>query len=90
MTIYIVQGSTGEYSDRTDWIVCAYTDKEKADEHATKAEAWGIGYAGRWEVRDYSAKEDVAMENDKNPFDPNFRQDYTGTSYWVKECELIE
>ena len=29
--IFVVQGSTGEYSDRLDWIVKAFRTKEEAD-----------------------------------------------------------
>jgi len=30
MKIYIVVGSTGEYSERREWNVCAYKDEDKA------------------------------------------------------------
>lgn len=43
-TIYVVYGQTGEYSDHTEWLVCAYEDKVKAERHAdlaaARAKAW--------------------------------------------------
>jgi hypothetical protein len=78
MKIYIVRGQTGEYSDQQEWIVCAYTDEQTAETHVVEAqaEATNIFKEGdRWNPR-------------KNPFDPFMRVDYTGTKYWVEECEL--
>lgn len=37
MTIYVVSGSIGEYSDRTEWLVKAFTDEEKAKELVVNA-----------------------------------------------------
>ena len=31
MKIYIVEGSTGAYSDKVTWLVKAFSDKGKAD-----------------------------------------------------------
>jgi len=36
--IHVVMGSNGEYSDRTDWPVISYFDKEKAEKHVINAE----------------------------------------------------
>jgi hypothetical protein len=35
MMIYIVQGTSGEYSDRTEWVVCAWSNEEVAKDHIT-------------------------------------------------------
>ena len=37
MKIYIVRGPTGEYSDRSEWVVCAYPNKRDAEKHADLA-----------------------------------------------------
>lgn len=75
--IYIVSGTTGEYSDRSDWEVAAYYDKDQADLHAAKANEHA------YKARDYGAK----MEN---PFDPNMEGDpFTGTKYAVSEMKLF-
>lgn len=38
--IYVVSGSSGSYSDATEWNVAAYFDKILADQHAEKAQQW--------------------------------------------------
>lgn len=80
MKIYLVQGTTGEYSDRTDWVVCAYRSKQKAEDHASKAmhRAMELFKSG-W--RSYNSEE-------VNEFDPGMRIDYTGTEYTTFEVEL--
>lgn len=79
--IYLVHGFCGEYSDRAEWTVCAYTDKDEAQAHAERAtkackgsKNWG------WERR----------SKFKNPYDANFRTDYTGTSYHIEAITLWE
>jgi len=37
MKIYLVIGESGEIDDYNSWTVCAYTDMEKAVEHALNA-----------------------------------------------------
>lgn len=84
MNIYILQGSTGEYSDRTDWIVRAYTSKDEAEADCFKAndEAHAVMKTTEsyWEITD----KEISLLT----VDPNAQFDYTGTSYWVKDCEL--
>jgi hypothetical protein len=36
-TIWVVMGSTGEYSDRREWLAVAYADEVAATRHADKA-----------------------------------------------------
>lgn len=38
-TLYVVVGETGEYGDSREWFVAAYTDKERAEDHAKRATA---------------------------------------------------
>lgn len=81
MKIWIVEGTTGEYSDRTDWMVCAYTSQEKAEEHASKAVHRAVEIQKARPSR-YDSPKGV------NEFDPDMRMDYTGTEYYTVECEL--
>lgn len=79
--VYVIQGTTGEYSDRNDWLVCAYHSREKAEEHTRKAmlrakEIRGVGQFS------YNVPQGV------NEFDPNMQMDYTGTEYTVYEVEI--
>lgn len=82
MKIYLVEGSTGEYSDAQDWIVCAYRSKEKAEEHASKATQRSKELQNEnWRYQNMDAR-------GVNEFDSNFQMDYTGTDYYVIETEL--
>lgn len=38
-TVYVVMGTTGEYSDRDEWAVCAYTSEDSAKTHVERATA---------------------------------------------------
>jgi hypothetical protein len=79
--IWVVRGTTGEYSDRSEWPVCAYKDEQKAKDHA--------------EMATKRAKEIEATRKNRYPrceglneFDPNMSIDYTGTEYFIEEMEL--
>ena len=98
-TIYIIQGTTGEYSDRHDWIVRAYNNKEQAlavqmDLTDTFAKLWkymednDISY---WDLNDIEEVDSTTRElfSQVAELDPKFSVDYTGTSWWIKECELV-
>jgi hypothetical protein len=81
MNIYVVMGTTGEYSDRNEWSVIAYFDEAKAKEHVVNA--------------DRRAKEIQATREDRyrvepgaNEFDPNMSMDYTGTDYYYNTVPL--
>jgi hypothetical protein len=85
MKIYVVIGTTGEYSDRTEWLVKAFESENSAKkmviEFSEKArEIWDM------KEKDYKTDE---FELGK-VFDPDFRMDnLTGTSYFLCEVELI-
>lgn len=82
MKIYIVEGTTGEYSDRTDWTVCAYRSKEKAEEHARNAMLRAV------ELNNNRSTRYERPKQGSNSFDLNMQMDYTGTEYYTIECEL--
>jgi hypothetical protein len=90
--IFTVHGTTGEYSDRSEWVVCAYTKEEDAKQHIELASE----YARLWKEKSKSADylkiaysvEGQEMQEKANPMDPKFSMDYTGTSYWLEEVEL--
>jgi hypothetical protein len=82
MTIYVVQGSTGEYSDHREWLVRAYSDEEKAKakvvrctERANAAQAAGVCI--------YDSVESAPFRNE----DPMLQLDYTGTNYSILKVE---
>jgi hypothetical protein len=82
--VHVVMGSTGEYSDRSEWPVCAYQDKARADEHAdlAKNEAHKLAKARK------SRYEDV--KEGSNIYDPKMYMDYTGTDYYVLSVDLVD
>ena len=84
MIIYIVVGSTGEYSDRYEWYVCAYRDKQEAEIRVSECKK----KAKEWEsVRDNDFR---GPPDNHYECDPNMRMDYTGTDYYLETTELIE
>ena len=98
--IYILQGSTGEYSDRTDWIVRAYHEKDAADSSRTKADYEAAqckkAVAEYEELESYTNNEwskidaeIIAIRSRLLTVDLSAQFDYTGTTYWVVPCELL-
>jgi hypothetical protein len=86
-TIYIVMGTTGEYSDRNEWLVRAYFSKIKAEALVETLEAWcRENSVSRLDDRVSFERRDGI----KCPLDPQFQCDYTGTSYYLAECEMGE
>jgi len=85
-TIYIVQGTTGEYSDRTEWLVRAFTREQDAkDEVGRLTHLWmGLRCEETW------SEEGAAAEAEMRKHDPGFCVDYTGTSWRVLECPLSD
>jgi len=96
-TIYVVQGSTGEYSDRTEWLVCAYGDEESAKAHVVRAgrraneiEEWRCPKCDeRWQYHDTDWS-GCKEKRPHNEHDERFRIDYTGTRYFYERVELRE
>jgi hypothetical protein len=92
--IYVVMGTTGEYSDRIEWPVHAYFDKEQAEEHVVRADrrakeaqaVYDSWYAvGRGSGNRFPTLPDNAAFKDE---DPNFQADYTGTYYYIIEVPI--
>jgi len=88
--VYVVIGTTGEYSDRNEWPVCAYLSEKDAQArvgelenllrlHGANSDAPGLIY----ERRDQLKK---IFES----IDPDFEIDYTGTRYYYYPVPLIE
>ena len=81
--VYVVMGSTGEYSDREEWAVVAFTSenaaKRRVEEATRRANEIMVMRPSR-----YHAPEGL------NEFDPGMQMDYTGTSYSYMIVELIK
>jgi len=87
MNIYVVMGSTGEYSDERRWTVIAYFDKVKAQEHVINADRRAkeifVEYKGDW-------VEYKEIPPNANEFDPDMVMDYTGTIYWISAVPIAD
>lgn len=76
--IWIVEGSTGEYSDRRDWPVAAYKHETDALRHAQLAQRAAD------EIEAIKKRDDVdwyAHEPIPNPYDDGMTIDYNGVFY---------
>ena len=92
MKIWIVVGQTGEYSDRTEWMVGAYRSEAAAQvrvvelsrliQHAPRSNI--VNEFDKWEDR----RERVAFIRSHPDGDPSYQEDYTGTAYYPSVCEL--
>ena len=70
--IYIVEGSTGEYSDHVEWPVAAYWNEDNAQQRVLKATQCANELFT--DYRNHYGK----VENE---YDENMRMDYTGVRY---------
>ena len=83
-SIHIVGGSTGEYSDLHEWVVCWFSDKETAEsfaQHLREQLAASLerhSHLPKWESYRQARKE---MES----LDPDLSIDYNGVTYGVFE-----
>lgn len=81
--VYIVVGSTGEYEDRTEWNVKAFTSDTTAEALAERLNRW----CGEHHVATGDEKPDLNIE-EKPGEDPDFRVSYTGTEYGIEAVRL--
>ena len=89
-TIYVVMGTTGEYSDRTEWPIAAYSDKAMAQEHVTKATEMSRAVAAAVQQLkdDWNGEGEYPSTLGRNPYDPDQETDYTGTDYFIYRVRL--
>jgi len=76
-TVYVVFGTTGEYSDNQQWPVRAFADAAEAESFRDRLNAYAanVPKACGYDVwREYAAR---------NPDDPAMQIDYTGTEYGI-------
>lgn len=88
-TIFIIKGTTGEYSDRRTWMVRAYPTEQQAIDFVTalaeKAHELGVHSHGASEWDDDDGVKLKAMQE----LDPNCDHiDYTGVRYFHQPVEL--
>lgn len=90
MKIYVLMGSTGEYSDRDEWPVRAYRSQDAAERVAKQySDVAREGFkraeaaTSRWNGYKLASKELQELG------DPHARMDYTGTTYYCFEVDLV-
>lgn len=87
MKVWIVEGSTGEYEDRCEWIVKGFVSKEHAMSLRTKLES----VLKEEELH----RENMGLNYDDIPdkllqLDPDASVDYTGASYSLYSIDVEE
>lgn len=96
MKVYIVEGQTGEYSDRRVWPVCGYLSEAAARAKVGRLEQnlreavvkWGedaVRYASIWNKDEPQSKEIIEFIGD-----PNYMGDYTGTRYRMYVVDIVD
>lgn len=92
MKVYVVVGTTGEYSDRIEWQVCAYRDEEQAKAHVQGAEGYVRANYQTGRPRLIGGMVYEVPDGDENPWDPELPtyagSVYTGVSYSYSAVEL--
>jgi hypothetical protein len=79
--IFVVIGTTGEYSNRIEWPVMVYLDEAKAQEHVVNANH-------RAKELFSTRRDHHSIEKGANEFDPDMVMEYTGTSYFIYRVHL--
>ena len=82
--VYLVMGTTGEYSGRDEWPVAAYLEEEIAQWHVRLVSTW----ARQWETKYQSEYEVEDPPDGWCPLDPKMCMKYTGTSYYYLKAPL--
>lgn len=85
MQVFVIMATSGEYSDRREWTVCAYTDREAAKAHVEAAER---------RDREIRALEDERYDyplfggkrNEWDVRDPELDE----TRYWVEDVDVSD
>lgn len=82
--VYLVMGTTGEYSGTANWTVRTFEDESEANTFVTKANDWlrERGMLGDEEGITASSRERDAAKAEC-PFDEYLCISYTGSSYGV-------
>ena len=90
-TVYVVMGSTGEYSNRREWPVRGYFTEAEAQAEVLRldeiARVVRLEIETRRDAGDWNTDGLVAAARQA---DPAFDHDYTGTSYFIYDVPLVE
>jgi hypothetical protein len=88
--IWIVHGSTGEYSDRQEWVVEAHSTEAAAQARIERLDQLMLETGVNTPPSRYSDRSSmIKVMRDHAEGDPFFNCDYTGTSYYMSQCILV-
>ncbi len=90
MKIYIVMGTRGEYSDRDEWVIKAYSDEKLAQKHVLDAQEFSDKNTIECEKLSDEGKYKSEIMEAKSPFDEKFEPCTGYHSYFLVETELDE
>jgi hypothetical protein len=88
-TIYVVIGSTGEYSDRTEWLVIAFDSEDRAKQHVLSATARARELEQWVDADDEPWRYSEAKDKPTNEYDPEMKMQSMGTSYYYAPSLLM-
>lgn len=86
MIIYLLTGQSGEYSDRSDWNIRAFVEKDGAQ--ALKARLEEIENRKRAFRSDGEYEKADALEEERKALDPKGGSCWDSTDYGIEEIEL--
>ena len=81
--LFVVMGTTGEYSDRSEWPVAVVETKPQAEEFVAALTKQYQSLPGANQYHEHEART-AAMT-----LDPNFSEDYTGTTYFIYDVPFL-
>ncbi len=92
-TVYVLYGTTGEYSDKSTWSIGAYLCKDKAVARMDLLNGILIQHKVHWDSSIYVDRNSIDLVLDEMKShpngDPNLRIDYTGAKYEIEEIQLL-
>jgi len=83
--VWVLFGTTGEYSDRSEWVVRGYLNEADAEADCAALNAIAKDIGGG---RDWASLHEAVAER-LTPHDASADMDYTGTEYSVSEVPIV-
>jgi hypothetical protein len=82
--VYVVMGVTGEFDERVQWPVAAFTDRGAAEKRAELAREWLDENLNLATVDNLW----VWRQKNKNPHDPNMVVTNTAVEWFIYDLEI--
>lgn len=83
--VYLLRGFSGEYSDRSDWVVACYLDRAEAESHLERLlELLGPPMT----PLEYDEREELQARIHASGLDNSCQIQYTGSRYGIQAIPL--